>query len=63
MAHGRDPLSLFPGISDLSGRQTGGRTFVLRGRRVVSDLLYIGLTIVAFGVLYLIVKGIETFER
>jgi hypothetical protein len=29
----------------------------------VSDLLYIGLTIVAFGVLYLIVKGIETFER
>jgi hypothetical protein len=29
----------------------------------VSDLLYIGLTIVVFGVLYLIVKGIETFER
>ena len=27
------------------------------------DLLYIGLTIVAFGVLWLIVKGIETFER
>jgi hypothetical protein len=27
------------------------------------DLLYIGLTIVIFGVLWLIVKGIETFER
>ena len=27
------------------------------------DLLYIGLTIVVFGVLWLIVKGIETFER
>ena len=27
------------------------------------DLLYIGLTIVAFGVLWLIVKGIENFER
>jgi hypothetical protein len=29
----------------------------------VQDLLYIVLTFVAFGVLYLIVKGIETFER
>jgi hypothetical protein len=27
------------------------------------DLFYIGLTIVVFGVLWLIVKGIETFER
>ncbi len=27
------------------------------------DLLFIGLTIVAFGVLLLIVKGIETFDR
>jgi hypothetical protein len=27
------------------------------------DLLYIGLTIVAFGVLWLIVKGVEHFER
>jgi hypothetical protein len=27
------------------------------------DLLFIGLTIVAFAVLLLIVKGIETFER
>jgi hypothetical protein len=29
----------------------------------MQDLLYIGLTIVVFGVLWLIVKGIETFER
>ena len=29
----------------------------------MSDVLYIGLTIVVFGVLYLILKGIETFER
>jgi hypothetical protein len=29
----------------------------------VSDVLYIGLTIVVFGVLYLILKGVERFER
>jgi hypothetical protein len=27
------------------------------------DLLFIGLTIVAFGVLWLLVRGIEHFER
>ncbi len=27
------------------------------------DVLYIGLTIVVFGVLYLILKGVEHFER
>jgi hypothetical protein len=27
------------------------------------DLLYIGLTIVAFGVLWLLVKGVEHFEH
>jgi hypothetical protein len=27
------------------------------------DLAYIGLTILVFGVLYLIVKGVEHFER
>jgi hypothetical protein len=27
------------------------------------DLLFIGLTIVAFGVLWLLVKGVERFER
>ena len=29
----------------------------------MSDLLYIGLTIVVFAVLYLILKGIERFEH
>ena len=29
----------------------------------ISDWFYVGLTIVVFAVLYLILKGIETFER
>ena len=29
----------------------------------VSDLLYIGMTIVVFAVLILVVKGVERFER
>jgi hypothetical protein len=29
----------------------------------VSDLLYIGLTIVVFAALWLLVKGVERFER
>jgi hypothetical protein len=29
----------------------------------VSDLLYVGLTIIAFAVLILLVKGVERFER
>jgi hypothetical protein len=29
----------------------------------MQDLLYIGLTIVVFGVLFLILRGIEHFER
>jgi hypothetical protein len=29
----------------------------------VQDLLYIGLTIVVFAVLWLLVKGVERFER
>jgi hypothetical protein len=29
----------------------------------MQDLLYIGLTIVVFAVLFLIVKGVERFER
>ena len=27
------------------------------------DLLFVGLTIVAFGVLWLLIKGVERFER
>ena len=29
----------------------------------MEDLAYIGLTILVFGVLYLILKGVERFER
>jgi hypothetical protein len=29
----------------------------------MEDLFYVALTIVVFGVLWLIVRGIETFER
>ncbi len=29
----------------------------------MSDVIYIGLTIVVFAVLFLIVKGVERFER
>jgi hypothetical protein len=29
----------------------------------MQDLLYVGLTILAFGVLWIIVKGVERFER
>jgi len=29
----------------------------------VSDLLYIGLTIIVFAALWLLVKGVERFER
>jgi hypothetical protein len=29
----------------------------------MQDLLYIALTIVAFGVLWLLLKGVERFER
>ena len=29
----------------------------------MQDLLYIGLTIVVFAVLFLILKGVERFER
>jgi hypothetical protein len=32
-------------------------------RGFMLDLLYIGLTIVAFGVLWFLVKGVERFER
>jgi hypothetical protein len=32
-------------------------------RRTMQDLLYIGLTIVVFAALWLLVKGVERFER
>jgi hypothetical protein len=30
---------------------------------VMDDLIYIGLTIVVFAVLFLLVRGVERFER
>jgi hypothetical protein len=43
-----------PGARTTSGTSRGA---------TVSDLLYVGLTIVVFAVLILIVKGVEHFER
>jgi hypothetical protein len=44
-----------------SGRQPAGITTARGG--TVQDLLLIGLTIVVFAVLWLLVKGVERFER
>jgi hypothetical protein len=41
---------------------SGVRVLAVRGG-TVSDLLYIGLTIVVFAALWLLVKGVERFER
>jgi hypothetical protein len=38
------------------------RALAVRGG-TVSDVLYIGLTIVVFAALWLLVKGVERFER
>ena len=35
----------------------------MQGSERVSDVIYVGLTIVVFAVLFLILKGIESFER
>jgi hypothetical protein len=43
-----------PGVAPEAPAALGG---------TVQDLLYIGLTIVAFAVLWLLVKGVERFER
>lgn len=43
-----------PAAADAAGVRVGGP---------VEDLAYIGLTILVFGVLWLIVKGVERFER
>jgi hypothetical protein len=48
-------------ICPAAGRRAGRVPYAWR--RPVNDLLYIGLTIVVFGVLYLILKGVERFER
>jgi hypothetical protein len=51
-----------PGIWPAAGDSLG--RFRANSRRPsVLDLLFIGLTIVAFAVLLLVLKGIETFDR
>jgi hypothetical protein len=42
---------------------TGPGTGVTPRRVPMLDVLYVGLTIVVFAVLYLVVKGVERFER
>ena len=51
-------------MSGCGGPQPGPQVFagVCVGG-TVSDLAYIGLTILVFAVLYLILKGVERFER
>jgi hypothetical protein len=55
---------LFPQVklhSHARPRQRAGNARARGG--TVWDLFYIGLTIVVFGVLWLLVKGVERFER
>ncbi len=58
------PLLPFSQVSlhESPGRQAAARVAAVLGG-TVQDLLYIGLTIVAFAVLWLLVKGVERFER
>ena len=44
------------------GIRGAGRAATVRGG-TVSDVLYIGLIIVVFAALWLLVKGVERFER
>jgi hypothetical protein len=41
----------------------GAPTSPERKEELVPDLLYIGLTIVVFAALWLLIKGVERFER
>jgi hypothetical protein len=50
----------------LTGDSRALTTDVINGTSLgatVSDLLYVALTIVVFAVLFLILKGVERFER
>ncbi len=55
MPSGARRSALTSGSSVLSPKPTQGVT--------VWDLFYVGLTIVVFATLFLILKGIESFER
>ena len=47
----------------VSTRCTGPVLGIRTQEGFMQDVLYVALTIVVFGVLWLIVKGIENFER
>jgi hypothetical protein len=60
-----DPLesaSSRVGLQSHPDARRGARALAAQGG-TVSDLLYIGLTIVVFAALWLLVKGVERFER
>ena len=63
MAHGRGVFRFSAGTTELSGRGVRAGRISLTPGGPVEDLAYIGLTILVFGVLWLIVKGVERFER
>jgi hypothetical protein len=63
IAHGGDVFRFSTGTTELSGSGMRARRISLTRGGPVEDLAYIGLTILVFGVLWLIVKGVERFER
>jgi hypothetical protein len=63
IAYGPDFRGLYPCSTDLSGLDERVGRVRLSVGGPVEDLAYIGLTILVFGVLWLIVKGVERFER
>lgn len=56
-------LSPFPGSSLSSSSAVGVRPAPELKEDLVLDLIYIGLTIVVFAALWLLIKGVERFER
>jgi hypothetical protein len=63
IAYGPDFRGLYACSTDLSGLDERVGRVRLSVGGPVEDLAYIGLTILVFGVLWLIVKGVERFER
>jgi hypothetical protein len=56
------PASAQVSLVSAAGHRVSGR-FRESGGNPVADLGYIGLTILVFAVLWLLVKGVERFER
>lgn len=53
----------FPAFTEICLRAAHALASVTSLGVIVSDLLYVGLTLVVFAVLLLILKGVERFER